>query len=371
MSAGIYVHIPFCRRKCSYCDFYSVTHAEHLFEGYKNAVISEISAYGPADAGLVFDTVFFGGGTPSLLPAEYVGDIMAAIKRLPGADIKEATIEANPDSVSADKCDAWLAAGINRISIGLQSASDRLLKRIGRLHDAEGFYKAVRACRAAGFDNINADLMFSLPGQNMDDWTESLHAAAETACHISAYALTLSGDTPLGINPPTDIPDEDADRLMYHTAKEILGRKGFCRYEISNYAKPGRECLHNLHYWHSADDYLGIGAAAHGKLGGTRYANPSDVCGYIANPGKNREVTSLTEDDMRTEEIMLSLRLSEGLDTAAFLRRFGTAFSDYVKYAHLPLMEGGFLRAEGDIIRMTDKGLDVFNEVLTELLIAV
>lgn len=273
----LYLHIPFCIRKCSYCDFLSFAADESLKERYAGQLIEEIHAKSAAFADREISTLFIGGGTPSILKAESLAEIMAAVRAdfALAADC-EATIEANPGTLTADWLETCRAAGLNRTSLGLQSADDGELRTLGRIHTWEQFLASYGMVRRAGFENVNVDLMSALPGQSLASWERSLReVTALEPEHISAYSLIVEEGTPFcerysGAGAKL-LPDEDTERAMYRAAKEILGQAGFERYEISNYAKPGRACRHNIGYW-TGEEYLGLGLGASSYVDGWRFS---------------------------------------------------------------------------------------------------
>lgn len=299
---GLYIHIPFCRRKCLYCDFYSLALEEGFAERYTSAVIRNIKAYGGG-----FDTVYFGGGTPILL-APYLGEMLRAADVAEGAEI---TAEANPCEMTDESLEMLLKAGVNRISVGVQSFCDNELQALGRRHDSNTAVQAILRAKAAGFDNISADLMLGVPHQNADSLETTLRQMTELpVTHISAYMLKVEENTPFGRNTPL-LPDEDATADMYLQTVQTLEKYGFHQYEISNFAKDGCECLHNLKYWH-AEEYLGIGPAAHSFLDGRRFGVPRDLNAFLASAQQEEQLTEEAPDPTE-ERIMLGLRLAEGI----------------------------------------------------------
>lgn len=328
---GIYIHIPFCVKKCNYCDFTSVE-AESLIPGYLSALKREIelSAKLYPDGA---DSVFIGGGTPGRLDEGCIADIMdCLLKNFPLAEDAEITIETNPCVVTRSKLTEYRESGINRISMGLQAVQPHLLELLGRLHTQEQFDEAFDMAREAGFQNINADVMYALSGQTMDDWEATLyHLLYKKPEHISAYALSIEPGTPLGdMYEAGEIAriDEDTDAEMYEKAQSLLSERGYLNYEISNFARDGRVCRHNLKYW-NLQNYLGLGAAAHSFVNGMRFANTRDIEKYIERlkTGVRYESTKfIDKKEHLFEYIMLKLRLRSGLDFAAFKREFGVDF---------------------------------------------
>ncbi|MDD4312453.1 MAG: radical SAM family heme chaperone HemW, partial [Eubacteriales bacterium] len=332
--AGIYLHIPFCVRKCAYCDFVSFPEGS-VPEAYVGALIREIelvSSGGSYPA--AFDTVFFGGGTPSLLTGDQMRRIMTALRER--FDIRanaELSMESNPGTVTPEKLAAYREAGINRLSIGLQSTHDALLQSIGRIHSFAQFEETLHRARAAGFDNINVDLMHGLPNQTIEQYLDSLKTVCDLGVqHISAYSLILEEHTPLYLRVErgeTTVPDEDIVADMQDAGIDYLEMRGYHRYEISNFAREGYECRHNLNYWLNGE-YLGFGVAAHGVVRQkhwTRTANVDSLEEYdrLIARGKRplSETIPLAPRDEMFECVMLGLRLVRGIDRAVFLTRFG------------------------------------------------
>lgn len=351
---GLYIHIPFCKSKCAYCDFASWPGREGDMRAYVDAVIAEAAHY----TGRTADTVFLGGGTPAVLPdgevARLLVGVRAAIHFAPGA---ECTIEVNPNSLTAQKAREYADAGVNRMSMGLQAVQPRLLKLLGRTHTADDLYGCVELARAAGIVNINVDLMYSLPTQTVEEAAESARfAAALDVAHISAYALKLEPGTPLHAQRPA-LPDDDADRAMFYAIRDELASAGLARYEISNFAKPGYACAHNLKYWRM-QDYAGLGASAHSCMDGVRFWNARALDDYLA--GGVRVGEEPTEPQI--ERLMLGLRLAEGVPRA--LLPHSPTFAARVER----LVRGGLAVLTDDALVLTDRGMDVQNAVVVSLL---
>lgn len=349
---GLYIHIPFCERKCLYCDFPSYAGCLSDADRYIDAVIAESAKY----EGFAPDTVFIGGGTPSVLPAGKLQRLIDGIRRyIDFKNVTEFSSEANPNSFDAQTAQEFAEIGINRLSLGLQTAEPRLLKRIGRLHTAEDFTGAVHCAIDAGITNINADLMYSLPGQTTEDIEHTLSfVLSHPLSHISAYALKLEEGTPLYREAPP-LPDEDTDREMFRMVCDRLSENGFHRYEISNFAKDGCECKHNLVYWR-VEDYVGLGAGAHSCYQGMRFSNPRTIEAYLAGEHGENEPA-----EPNFEKIMLGTRLTEGIDASLL--------PDTAKMrAFLGLLEKNGMAniADGRFI-LTHRGMDIQNEILAEL----
>ncbi len=364
---GLYIHIPFCVRKCEYCDFVSFPGMERERDAYISALISEMELY----RGESLDTVFIGGGTPTALTAEQLSRLLLAVHdNFDIASGAEITVEANPGTVTDEKISALLAGGVDRVSVGVQSFNDNELKAIGRIHDAETAKETVEKLYAAGFENISLDLMASLPYQTMDSFKHSLEAAVALPIkHISVYSLIIEEGTPIERKYKDGVyklPDEDTDRELYHFTAEFLRRRGFERYEISNYAMPGYESRHNLKYWTYAE-YLGIGLAAHSYLDGMRRYNTSDIKKYLSGSFGEDE-TILTDDDKRGEYMMLGLRKTEGVSAAAFKKLFGIGLYDSYKAAIDKFTRAGALEFSDGFLRLTERGLDIANTVMCEFI---
>ena len=349
MSKGLYIHVPFCRRKCLYCDFYSVTDFS-LSDSYVNAVIRNIKARGER-----YDTVYFGGGTPSLLSGRQVYAILSAADIESGAEI---SAECNPDSADINKLSELHSAGINRISLGIQSLDDKELKMLGRLHDSAQAVLAVKNARASGFDNISADLMLGLPFQNIETVKSNISRLAEHEInHISAYMLKVEENTPLAEKTElvSNIADDELSADIYLSAVELLEEKGFYQYEISNFSHRGYECRHNLKYW-KCEDYFGTGPSAHSCIDGKRFAVPKDICGYIHSERQQEIITD--ENACGDEErLMLSLRLAEGCPIPE------NGGESVIKAAK-ELQRHGLLNIADNRIMLTPKGFLVSNSII-------
>ena len=373
---SIYVHIPFCARKCLYCDFLSFTAEKDLINRYFDALSKEICLNADTYKDYTVKSVFFGGGTPSLPDAEYICDILDLLhSKFKFGEAAEITIEMNPGTASFDKLIKYKAAGINRLSIGAQSFNDDELKKLGRIHDFATFIKTYEDAVEAGFENINIDLMSALPGQSLETYLSTLKKAVELKpTHISAYSLIVEEGTPF-FDMELDLPDEDTDRLMYHETKRILAENGYHRYEISNYAfgdGEKNECYHNKVYWERGN-YLGLGLGASSMIENVRFSNITDIMEYIGRLSASESVVSEKEElslESQMEEFMfLGLRLVKGVDTDLFYRQFGKKAEDVygdviVKYKTLGLIE-----IDGNRLRLTEKGLDVSNTVMADFLL--
>lgn len=358
---GIYVHIPFCIKKCAYCDFNSYDHKAEWKEAYINALIDEISAF-CAD-GFIVDSIFFGGGTPTVLSMVQLERILNALtKKFKIDECAEITIESNPKTVQDYQ--PLKAMGFNRLSIGMQSANDDELKMLGRIHTFRDFAESYeKACTA--FPNINIDMMFSLPEQTIEKWMNTLETVkAFSPAHISCYSLKIEDDTPFS-KMKLNLPDEESDRKMYMLAKEIL--TGYSRYEISNFAKEGMECRHNLKYWKRLP-YAGFGAGAHSNIGDLRYANISSLEKYISAKDKINEQTTLSLEDKMSEFVFLGMRLATGVDEMAFYSQFGENIKEVFGPALDKHCKLGTIGYKNPYYSLTDYGIDVSNIVLSDFL---
>ncbi|MDR1913246.1 MAG: radical SAM family heme chaperone HemW, partial [Clostridiales bacterium] len=316
-TTGVYIHIPFCLKKCLYCDFPSFAGQDSTFEAYKNVLIKEISASAElsASSNLTIDTIFFGGGTPTILPPKWIEEILRAIYKFKIASNAEITIEANPCTINLESLGILKSIGINRLSVGMQAGQDHLLSALGRLHDKKIFLLSYEAALKAGFDNINLDLIFSLPNQTTTDWEETLEfAALLKPTHISAYSLIIEEGTDFYRQFKSGrliLPDEETDRKMYEQTENILLSHGYEQYEISNYSKPGYECKHNIKYW-ARDNTLGFGLSSHSFYNETRWRNTINLREYMSQPPTRLDVEHLRDHDAMAETMILGLRLNIG-----------------------------------------------------------
>lgn len=369
-SLGIYIHIPFCERKCRYCDFLSFSADDREKEKYADALIGETDEC--ECEGQSVDTVFFGGGTPTVLPTELTLKIMEKIREkfnvTPDAEI---TTECNPKTADKEKLTAYKKAGFNRISIGLQSAREDELKVLGRIHDFKDFTECFSAAREAGFENINIDLMMGLPGQDFKIFSETLDKVTKfDPEHISVYSLILEEGTPLEKNIENfdPLPNEDEERKIYHGTVKALEDKGFHRYEISNFAKKGYECRHNLKYW-ELKDYRGFGIGAASFLKGKRFSNTKDIGKYMSA----EDVKKLREDihtpdqrELMGEFMFLGLRKTDGIRVSDFRKLFRADIEDVFGEVINKQMREKTLKKTPDGFALTDRGIDVSNFVLAD-----
>ncbi len=358
----IYVHIPFCARKCPYCGFYSVAGKSQVkdYFGALKKEIFEQPVICSAEAEGDIETIYFGGGTPSFVDASYVCDTLSYIREMFSIGEGEFTIEVNPNSFDEEKGRAYIEAGFNRISIGVQSLHDDVLKTLGRLHDSEEALKAIEAAKNAGFNNISCDLITGVPGQTLAGLYEDADKLLEAgAMHISMYSLMIEEGTEFEKRYGSRLDeyvDEDLERQMYHGLREHLAERGVFPYEISNCARSGYESKHNLSYWKGCE-YYAFGAGAHGYLNSERFAHPDDIAAYIADPLMRITEEILTEEDKRKERCMLALRTAAGIDKAS-----ASECMESIKKN----IERGYLEETPDGYRLTRDGLDFANLVFMD-----
>ncbi|MEW6448776.1 MAG: radical SAM family heme chaperone HemW [Bacillota bacterium] len=371
-AVGLYVHIPFCLGKCAYCDFVSYPYETRAAIAYTYALEQEIRLRGKeCDNQSVLKSIYLGGGTPTCLPPAMLKRILALIrKQFSVSPEAEITVEANPGTVTVELLDNLLGAGVNRLSIGMQSTEDRLLRVLGRRHTAADAVRAVETARAAGFTNINVDLIFGIPGQSMNDWGKSLSAAVALGVeHVSAYGLEIYAETPLGravAAGEVSVCPEETFREMYFHAVDYLNASGYVQYEISNFARPGRESRHNLIYW-QGEPYLGLGPAAHSYLNRRRWVNAAELGTYSRALSAGRfpvaEEMYLTRADEIAEAMFLGLRLTEGVSASRFRARFGLEPEAVYGPEISMLIARGLLRYEKDRLRLTREAFPVANQV--------
>lgn len=375
--AGIYVHIPFCKSRCGYCAFYSTTLSGDVRRRYVAALCREISAragfFGDGEVG----SVYLGGGTPSQLTAAELESLLGAVARnFRLAADAEITIEVNPDDVSAEYARALAAMPVNRVSMGVQSLHDGLLRLAGRRHSASGARSAYDALRNAGFGNVSLDLIYGFPGETMTQWEEDVNGIlALRPEHISAYALSYEDGTPMQRRLERGEIEELTDEAysdMYERLMDMLGEAGYEHYEISNFAIPGCRAVHNSTYW-TGEKYLGIGAGAHGYDGRVRRYNLPDVMGYIDSPTPPCETETLTPADMYDETVMTRLRTREGLSLDGLAARFGASARDYALRAARPYIDGGRLEVAegadgGEWLRLTRSGIFISDRIISDLM---
>lgn len=379
---GIYIHIPFCAKKCYYCDFVSYPNMKEKQKEYVEALKNEIKSYDLQNYNVT--TIYIGGGTPSYIESKYIVEILKNLKnKLKANETKfenmEITIEVNPGTVTKEKLLDYKKAGINRLSIGLQSANDRLLEQIGRIHKYQDFLQTYNLARNVGFENINVDLMLGLPNQSIEDLKESIENVIDLQPeHISIYSLIVEEGTKLYKQIETgelQLSEEELEREMYWYTKSKLELAGYKHYEISNYAKPKRESKHNSNCWEQKQ-YIGIGAAAHSYLNNVRYCNVSNLEEYISNMAKSeadfedKYIVNERQNlkDRKNEFMLLGLRKIDGVSISKFKEKY--VENPIFKYRDSleKLVNDGLVQIDGDVIRLTNKGLDLANIVWEEFI---
>lgn len=371
---GIYIHIPFCARKCNYCDFLSAPETRETKERYLSLLDREMQLYKEIVSAREADTLFIGGGTPSFLETDLTDKLLCSVKKwIPSENLKEFTIECNPNSVTEEKLNLYKEAGVTRISLGMQSACDEELKKLGRLHSVKEFEKTYELVRKHGFERVNIDVMAAIPGQTIESYKHTLeYVVGLSPEHISSYSLIIEEGTPFyekyRENPPVD---EDTDRQMYDLTKEILGRHGYHRYEISNYAKEGQECIHNLKYWQGGD-YLGLGLGAASCMEHERWSNVRGLTDYedrICRGQKPVEQTEeLGEEEQKAEFMFLGLRCMEGVSAERFEKKFHQSVEErYGRVLH-KYENMGLMRLVNGNWQLTEQGIDVSNHIFADFL---
>ncbi|MGI6175004.1 MAG: radical SAM family heme chaperone HemW [Christensenellales bacterium] len=379
-SLGVYIHIPFCTQKCGYCDFLSFPAGEADMDAYRDALCRELALWDKDVQGYAVDTVFIGGGTPTFFSASSIAQILKACRaHLHFCAHAEITIEANPGTIDQRKAFALQASGINRVSVGLQSAHDDILKALGRVHDYAQFVQGMAYLERAGIENINVDLMYGLPRQRENHFSDAVQKAHDAgARHISAYELILEEGTPFEMRHRQKelvLPDEDAVAQMEEAGQRLLGKLGYARYEVSNYAQKGYECRHNLKYW-ELNEYIGFGLGAHSCLktsaGWVRHANERTLRAYqekIAvgiKPVAQAQVIS--EQEQMFECFMLGLRKTAGVELRAFRTRFGVDAFDVYGDVFDKLQQEGLLLADEYTVRLTKTGMNIMNRILLQFM---
>lgn len=370
---ALYIHIPFCKQKCFYCDFPSYARKDDLMSDYIEALLIElkekIKAY-------KVRSLFIGGGTPSYLNEENLRKLMKVMKNINFIEDAEKTIECNPGTVSEEKFNIMKEGGINRLSFGLQTTKNNLLKGIGRIHTFEAFKDNYNLARSVCFNNINIDMMFGLPNQSVKDWTDSLEEVAKlNPEHISAYSLIIEEGTPfykLYNEDKLKLPSEEEEREMYKKCKDILIENGYHQYEISNYAKEGKECLHNEVYW-MCDEYIGVGASSSSYIDGKRIKNIDDLREYIKRIGisesiVDEEIINTKNDDIE-EFMFMGLRMNCGIKEEEFKRRFHTDIDNVYKDVIEGNINKGLLERKRGRIYLTDKGIELSNMVMSDMIL--
>ncbi len=368
---SLYVHLPWCVRKCPYCDFNSHSADDPPLERYVSALLGDLDIEARRARGRAVETVFLGGGTPSLFPPAAIGRLLEAVDaRLSLAGDAEITMEANPGTVECGAPAGYRAAGVNRLSLGAQSFDDDSLRRLGRIHGSDDIRRAVADAMAAGFDNVNLDLMHGLPGQTIGSALADIAAAVELGpAHISWYQLTLEPNTVFYARPPVDLPDEDTLHDIQDLGAGRLSAAGFVQYEVSAWASDGRHCRHNVNYW-LFGDYLAVGAGAHGKISGddgiVRYRKPANPLQYMTSVeagALDDAATPVSVADLPFEFMINALRLVDGFHEADFVARTGLGRDDLAGLMQAPLAKGLIERVEADIWRPTQLGRHFLNDL--------
>jgi oxygen-independent coproporphyrinogen-3 oxidase len=375
---GLYFHIPFCVQKCLYCDFNSKPKtSEDLVQAYLNSLKKEIEVKSQSVKEYIIDSIFIGGGTPTYISCMQLCDLLKQIKSSFNIDKNcEISCEANPGTVDFEKLKMMKESGINRLSIGLQSADDTILKQIGRIHNFNEFLTCYTEARSAGFNNINIDIMFGLPNQTLNTLKGTLDAILKlNPEHISAYSLILEEETPLyemNLNKKLKLPDEDEEEEMYEYSIERLKKNGLEQYEISNFSKEGKECRQNLKYW-SCDEYLGFGVSAHSYLNSVRWGNIANINEYIKKSSNENEIIEskeeLTEEDKISEFMFMNLRKTKGVPIQEFLNRFNKSIFEVYgeiieKYKKLNL-----INLTENYVFLTTKGIEISNTIMADFIL--
>lgn len=380
----LYIHIPFCVKKCFYCDFLSMPVDESIRRHYVCKLIEEIEYKSEKYKEYEVSSLFFGGGTPSILSETQIAEIMKALQK--NFSIKsdaEITIECNPGTLTGQKLSVYKQCGINRISMGLQSGNNQELNMMGRIHTYEEFLQNYDLVRKIGFDNVNVDLMSALPGQTVSDWEDTLRKVLKLRPeHISAYSLIIEEGTPFYEiyekdelrrqegERPEYLPSEETERAMYEVTRSILAQKGYERYEISNYAKKGMECKHNIGYW-TRKNYLGLGLGSASLVENVRFSNSSDLKEYLNGKFEPQEKEVLTRKEQMEEFAFLGLRMMQGISRRRFEEAFGVAIEAVYGEVIHKMTELGLLRQQAGHIMLTEDGISVSNYVMSEFLLKI
>lgn len=377
----IYIHIPFCMKKCAYCDFLSFEVSEQVKKQYVRKLKEEIETDMTECMDESVSSVFIGGGTPSVLSGDAIQDIMKTVyHNFPVLKEAEITLEANPGSVSPEKIGKYKEAGINRLSFGLQSAQDEELELLGRIHSMRDFEESFQIARKAGFGNINVDLMSALPGQTVKSWCDTLEAVARLRPeHISAYSLIIEENTPFYTKYAADIkkretggksrflPSEEEERRMYRNTEDVLSKYGYERYEISNYALPGYSCRHNQGYWGRVN-YLGFGLGASSCMKNKRFRNTADLQQYLKGNFTKEDCEYLSREAQMEEYMFLGLRMNKGISITAFEKEFECAFAEIYGRVTEKLIADKLLSNQNGRLILTERGIDLSNYVLAQFL---
>ncbi|EOU2013165.1 oxygen-independent coproporphyrinogen III oxidase [Clostridium perfringens] len=373
---SLYIHIPFCAQKCLYCDFPSFARKDYLRKAYIEALNKEIISLREKYNNIEINTIFIGGGTPSVLEADELECLLKEVAKLNMAKDVEYSMECNPGNLTEEKLEVMKKYGVNRISMGLQAKQDNLLKGLGRIHNYKTFKENFLLAKKVGFNNINVDLMFGLPNQRLNEWEETLREIISLEpAHISAYSLIIEEGTAfynLYENDKLKLPTEEEERKMYHLAKKILEENGFNQYEISNYAKEGKECRHNLAYW-NMDNWIGVGSASASYMDGKRIKNISSVEEYINSINEKgeaiEEIINNSKNDNMEEFMFMGLRKINGIDENEFKNRFSMNINNvYGEIINKYIDEGLLIRESGRIF-LSEKGIEISNVIMADFLL--
>ena len=374
---ALYIHVPFCVQKCLYCDFLSMPASQSIQEEYITVLVDELRYWqGRLKGQYVLGSIFMGGGTPTVLAPEFLWQIGGVLHDFSWVPNMEFTIEANPGTLTPEHIPALRYLGVNRVSLGLQSAQEQELQRLGRIHTFQDFVESYQLLQEHGFANINIDLMADIPGQTIESYVDTLDRVLRLCPkHISSYSLLIEEGTPfyeMNRQGKLQIPSEETDRQMYALTKERLAAEGYQRYEISNYARPGWECRHNLTYW-QMEEYLGVGLGSASYWNGKRFSNERDLHAYLSQKADSHvaEAQILSKQEEMEEYVFLGLRMTQGISPEAYQKRFGVDFYQLYQKILQDLQKNGLLAEteNRDRIYLTDRGIDVSNVVLAEFLL--
>lgn len=373
---GLYIHIPFCIKKCGYCDFYSIEGDSNAYKSYVKYLAMEMKLHSNEYRDREIDAIFVGGGTPTILAPKELSLIFEALREnFNLSKVKEFTFEANPETIREEKLKVLKENGVNRLSIGLQSTWDEELQLLERVHSYDRFLRAYEDARKAGFENINIDLMFSIPGQTRKSWEQTLEKVVKlNPEHISAYSLILEENTnfqKLKDEGKLEVPKEDTELWMFHKSIDYLQKNGYEHYEISNFAKKKKKCIHNIGYW-ERKDYLGLGPAAHSMVDNCRFSNVKDIISYKESLKKGKlpqeEKQILTQKEALEERIFLGLRMMKGLDLKVLDKEFDINFKEEYKEVLEKLESKSLITVKNDILKLTALGVDLSNRVFVEFI---
>ncbi|AKA70663.1 radical SAM family heme chaperone HemW [Clostridium scatologenes] len=369
---ALYIHIPFCKQKCLYCDFPSFANKENLMLDYSKALASDIESC----CSRSIKTIFIGGGTPTYLTLEAWNNIKKAIDRLKKTEDLEFTVEGNPGTFTKEKLKFLKEMGVNRLSIGLQCWQNNILKKLGRIHNVKDFIKSYEMARDIGFENINVDLMFGLPDQNIEQWEETLDKIVKlNPEHISCYSLIIEEGTPfysMDQKGKLILPEEEIERKMYRYGIKFLKSKGYRQYEISNFSKPGKECKHNLVYW-NLQEYIGCGSGAHSYIGNLRYRKSENIQEYIKNVKENKNLEldkhENSKEDNIEEFVFMGLRKISGISITEFNSRFGVDIYNIYPNVIKKYVDNGIIICEDDKLFLSKRGIEVSNSVMCDFIL--